>query len=134
MYICEHFKIYELVPKEFEHVPDSKLWLLFDDRALKTLDMLRKEFGPVTINNWKVGGLLSQRGFRTANVGAVFSQHRFGRAFDCNFKNVSVEEVRQQCKLNQKKCFKYITAIEDDVSWFHFDVRNNDGVLLIFNP
>ena len=135
MYKCKHFEIYELVPKELSRFPESKLWLLFDDRALKTLDMLRDEFGTITVNDWAFDGKLTQCGFRTNdNLGAKFSQHRYGRAFDCHFQNASVEEVRKLCKEKVFKCFEHITAIEDGVSWFHFDVRNHDGDLLIFNP
>lgn len=134
MYKCQYFNIYELVPKDFEPVLENKLWLLFDNRALITLDELRRKFGPVIVNNWKEEGPLSQCGFRTASgIGAAFSQHRYGRAFDCHFKNVTAEEVRQLCKQGQYNCFYHITAIEDKVSWFHFDIRNNSGPLLVFN-
>jgi hypothetical protein len=135
MYKCEYFKIYELVPKAYyEGYPEYKLWWLFDDRALMTLDLLRKQYGKIVANDWYFGGIYQERGIRPEDsiTGALFSQHKYGRAFDLKFKDIPVGVVRQDCIAKRYDCFKYITAIEIEVSWFHFDTRNNTGDLITF--
>lgn len=135
MYRCKFFKIYELVPKMYhETYPENKLWLLFDNRVLLTLDLLREQYGKVVVNDWYFGGEFQLRGFRPADttVGVQFSQHKFGRAFDCKFIDTPVGVVRQDCIDKRYECFKYITAIETGIPWFHFDTRNNDGKLITF--
>jgi hypothetical protein len=134
---CVHFKIYELVSQlYYEGYPEYKLWWLFDDRALITLDLLRTQYGKMTVNDWKFGGQYQFRGFRPSgsSVGSEFSQHKFGRAFDVKFGDVPVGVVRQDCIDRRFDCFKHIKAIELNVSWFHFDCRNYEGELLTFVP
>lgn len=115
--------------KEYE-----KYWLiLMDDRILITADKVREYYGvPVTVNNWYWGGNLKNRGFRALNttVGAKLSQHKFGRAFDFDVKNVPAEQVRNDIR---KGKFPLITCIEKDVSWVHADVRNVKRLLEV-NP
>lgn len=115
--------------KEYE-----QYWLiLMDDRILITADEIREYYGvPVTINNWYWGGNFKNRGFREMNtsVGAKLSQHKFGRAFDFDVKNVPAEQVRNDIR---KGKFPLITCIEKDVSWVHADVRNVNRLLEV-NP
>ena len=134
---CRHFKIWELVPQNYyEGYSEYKLWWLFDDRALLTLDMLRDQYGEMIINNWRSGGQYQYRGFRPANstTGSEFSQHKYGRAFDIKFLDIPVGVVQQDCIDKKYDCFKYITAIELNTSWLHFDCRNYEGDLLTFVP
>ena len=137
MYRCKYFQLEELLPKYlYEKLEtENKLniaWILLDERVLKTLDLLRENFGPITVNDWKWGGSNHYRGFRSADcqVGATYSQHKFGRACDCIFKNVTTDEVRNRIIANPSN-FPYIRGIELDVSWLHFDVRNS-GELVVF--
>lgn len=137
MYIPKYFTIKELVPEEMVELPERILWGLFDDRMLYTADKLREQFGPAEANNWSYvaedtpeKAINHYRGFRPFDVtiGAKYSQHRFGRALDLTFKNVAAEEVRQYIiaakkAAHPKDCAKYITAIELNVDWLHFDVR-----------
>jgi hypothetical protein len=54
-----------------------------------------------------------------------YSQHTFGRAFDCIFDGVTAEEVRRDILNNPSDyAFVSITAIELGTSWLHFDTRN----------
>jgi len=142
MYKSEHFELYELLPEYFYGVHKHKgdtLWLMFDDRVLWTADQLWKLYGPTVIaNDWYWGGKNRYRGWRPWNceIGADLSQHKFGRALDQKFKYVTAKEVRQDIKNDPwKDEFKYITCIEDNTNWLHFDVRNwlkeQHGLLII---
>ncbi|EMB9233725.1 hypothetical protein U9608_001221 [Vibrio alginolyticus] len=113
----------------------EKCWTLFDDRLLRTLDALRKRFGPCTINNWSWGGSFNQSGLRDVSFyGSVpkfeasRSQHKFGRAADCKFRDYSASEVRKYVLENPDE-FPFITFLEVGINWFHFDVRNGDNIV-----
>jgi hypothetical protein len=65
--------------------------------------------------------------------GTEYSQHRFGRAADCIFADVTAEQVRQDVLDNpDDEDFKYITSIELGVDWFHFDVRNCNRIMTYY--
>lgn len=143
-YRPKYFVIGELVPPETYAVLGDNSWFVLDPRAVITLDQLREEFGPCLVNNWFLKPdhtdrqgvpLYSYRGFRpsTYTGGAPLSQHRFGRAFDCTFKQPA-EEVRQAIMKDPEK-FPFLTALEADTIWVHFDVRDHgeDGIK-IFKP
>ena len=128
MYIPRHFKWYELMPSE-EYKP---YWLiLMDERLLMTLDAIREHYKrPVIVNNWMQGGSFRNRGFRpmTGDVGAKYSQHRFGRAVDFDVLGIPAEQVRNDIRSG---LFPEITCIEANVSWVHIDVRNTKRLLEI---
>jgi len=127
IYKCEHFIIEELVPPKVYDDRGHKAWELMDERMLITLDNLRDRYGSMTINNWKWGGDRQWSGLRTPDSPyySPYSQHTFGRAADCIFKDVTAEEVRQDILNNRDHDdFELIESIELDVSWLHFDVRN----------
>lgn len=119
-------------------------WWLLDVRLLKTLDDLRERYGMVIVNTWhspllqKHYGYRDQSGFRNRHHYASVpdylkshSQHKYGRAADCKFgdKSVSAAQVRKDI-LDNPDWFPLITAIEDGVSWLHFDVRNVEPVMV----
>jgi len=153
---CIHYKIEELVPKEvFSALNEQQAWALFDPNALWTLDQIWEYFNaiePVSIvvNNWLWNGSLSECGFRNkySNTGAVYSQHRCGRAFDLHFQKkdqifqshpkFTPDFVRKTIILNQNlQEFQFITVLEKDTkTWVHADTRNIDrsnGIVLV-NP
>ena len=130
---------------------DNSIWRLMDERILKTLDLLRMDYGPVIVNDYKWGGQNQYRGYRPAieliahsesmidgkfipKFSSFTSQHCHGRAIDCKFKYHEAEYIRYQIKNDQSFItFSHITAVEKDVSWLHFDVRpwnkTNLGIL-----
>jgi hypothetical protein len=126
MYRCKHFKIEELVPRHVHEDRGNKAWYLLDTRSLQTLDALRDQFGSLTVNNWCWGGNRQWSGLRTeaSPYGSQYSQHRFGRAFDCISATVTAETMRQYIMSHPEE-FPLITAIEVGVSWLHFDVRGS---------
>ncbi len=137
--MIDHFVIQELVPKHVFLKRGAKAWQLLDWRALKTLEWLRDHLGPCTVNNWHQGGNYSQSGLRTykfysgintpdyichCDISQSLSQHKFGRAFDCKFKNHTAEEVRDYIKNNWPLFgLRWAITLEDDVDWLHFDCR-----------
>lgn len=130
MYVCKHFIIEELVPPHVYAERGEKAWELFDDRALITLDALRDKFGSITVNNWKWGGNRKWSGLRTPESPyySPYSQHTFGRAFDCIFNKINTEDARHKVLKDRAELFPYITGVELKVSWFHFDCRNHTPV------
>jgi hypothetical protein len=139
-YIPKYFKIEELTPPDICNPNDVNQWFLFDDRILWTADQLRKRYGTLVLNTWKWGGTHTFRGFRSwaCQVGSRNSQHKLGRALDIiPTAEVTVEEIRNEIIANPtREEFKFITAIESDVSWLHIDCRNYDKArngLLIFS-
>lgn len=136
-YQCKHFEIEELVPEEVYNIFRERSWQFFNIVALKSLDGIRDFFdSPVTVNNWKYGGKFSYRGLRqrSCDVGAEYSQHRFGNAFDCDIKGVTAEEARDVIKAHRNDYrFQGITCLEEDVNWLHFDCRNvTDRIKLVY--
>ena len=136
-YRCEFFSIEELVDGAVYDRFGNAAWMFFNPAALKSIDGIRKHFGkPVTINNWKRGGAFSQRGLRSNTaVGAQFSQHKFGNAFDLDVLGMSAEEVRTEILANpDHEDFKLINCVEAGVNWVHLDCRNIDNRILIVRP
>ncbi len=134
MYQPKHFTVQELVPQSIYEQRKEKAIELIDERVLVTLDQLRETFGPCTVNDWCFGGDYSQSGLRTpeAKEYSPTSQHTFGRAMDCKFKEYEAQEVRRHIVEN-RIIFPYITFMEEGISWLHFDVRNCQRIVL-WNP
>lgn len=133
MYHPSFFIPEELVPRDIynQYAKDNsnKLYLIFDDRILRTADLLRQRYGKLVCNTWKWGGRNHYRGFRIFSswVGSPLSQHKFGRALDLVPVDVTAEEIRQDIIANpHREDYKYIKAIERDVDWLHIDCRNNN--------
>ena len=136
-YVPKHFKFYELVPHEIYLEFGEGSRFLFDDRILRTADQIREFFNkPVVCNNWYWGGRKNFRGFRPADctIGALFSQHKFGRALDLTINGVTSVQARDII-MNHQAQFPYITRIEDNVPWLHIDCANvhHNGIHL-FQP
>jgi hypothetical protein len=136
MYKCEHFVIQELVPQHVYEDRGWRAWELLDDRALLTLDLLRKEFGATIVNNWHTGGDRGWSGLRTSlsPYGTQYSQHRLGQAFDCIFPHRASEDVREHVLAHPEE-FPFIRELELGISWFHFSVGNRrGGGIFTYNP
>jgi len=126
MYKCKYFSIQELVDPETYRIFGQRAWMFFDESALIAIDQLRGEFGPATINDWKWGGNYKWSGLRTKNctIGAEYSLHRFGKAFDLKFQNFTAKEVRAHIKKKPDYWECYISRIENKVNWLHIDCAN----------
>jgi len=138
VYVPQHFKIQELVdPLTFKDRGDKSLELL-EPKLLWTIDQMREKFGSITINSWLWGGQYKYSGFRPkhTSVGATYSQHRLGRAFDLKFKNHTADEIRAYIKVHSNDdIFKYITCIENNTpTWVHIDCRPISDKIRWINP
>lgn len=131
-YRCKHFAIHELVPPQVYRDRGDAAWQLLDERLLRTLDALRERYGQMFVNNYEFGGEREWSGLRTADSPyySPYSQHSFGRAADCLFSQVTVDQVRNEIMANPSASdFILIGSVELGVSWLHFDVRNCDRIM-----
>ncbi len=131
-YEPKYFRPEEFVPPEVFKQLGEKSLLVMDYRILKTADTLRDTFGKITINNWVFGGQRRYSGFRHATcvIGAVWSQHRFGRGIDALTEKCTPDEARKEI-LAHPDHFPYITVMEDKVEWLHVDCRAIAGSNII---
>lgn len=135
---CTHFIIQELVDRATFEKFGEQAWMLFNPIALEALDDLRRFFNaPVIVNNWHEGGQFQYRGFRprSCSIGAEYSQHRFGNAFDCDIQGVTAQEARKKILENQDNLLLFqITRLEDKVNWVHMDCANIDDRIKVIQP
>lgn len=133
----KYFKIYEFVPPAVYRVRGEKSAELIDDRLLLTADALRGRYGPAVINDWYWGGTSWASGDIRFYSGirpphslyySEYSQHSFGRAMDMLFRDVTVDEVREDI-IAAPGLFPHIHGIELEVHWLHVDCRNYSGLL-----
>lgn len=128
--LADHLYLDEYIPKDlylrWEKKPHILIGLL-DKRLITADQMLRDEFGKVTINNWWAGGDRQWSGLRTPDSPyySPTSQHSFGRASDKLFGSIPANEIRAYIQANWARLG--ITCIEEDVGWVHSDVRWNMG-------
>jgi hypothetical protein len=138
-YRPKSFELYELVPPEIFHGLGERGWELLDARALLALQAIRDRFGAIVVNNWQAGGSFSESGLRTAAslTGAKYSQHRYGRAFDCKCESATPAEIAAYILAHPEE-FPQLTCLENPkatVTWLHIDTRNHqrEGVWIV-NP
>lgn len=130
MYKCKYFKIKELVNPAMLSIPENILWMMFDDRVLRTADQIREWYGPCTVNT----SALENCGLRSFSAGgAEFSQHKFGRALDIHIlaieksaKLVKDDEQRKKYKVEQynairQDLMKKLEGVnfENNIGWLH---------------
>lgn len=145
-YIPQHFSIEELLPPptflpvqfrtEFYRQPQA-MFRLFDYRVLVTLDRLRKQYGPCTVNNWHLFDASAWKnlsvhmfrfsGWRPADCedGALLSEHKFLRAMDCKFRHVTPNEIWDEMIADTNAPqFEFVQRVEafSGMTWFHFDL------------
>lgn len=138
----KYFDIREFVPKQiWTKFGDKSIWFV-DERTIAIALAYREHFGvPIIINNWHTGGEYMYRGYRPprVNLGAEYSQHKFGRAFDCSTSSISASDMLKEVQANWTK-FKALglTTIENPKftpGWLHSDCRPKiQESLLIVNP
>lgn len=162
MNIRPNFDVREFVPpRVWNQFGRASRWFL-DPRMLDLAQFYRDYFdAPVRVNDWHFGGAdsasrsdsdqssshtqyegdFTERGFRLpdSNVGARLSQHKFGRAFDCNVRGLTPDEVRSRIMDNEALFMaEGLTTLESGdiaTTWVHSDVRTTDqNSIMIVTP
>ena len=131
----KHFNTEELVSEQVFDVIGDDAIKLFDPKALETLEAIREILDvPLICNNWKSGGTRDDCGYRDklCTIGASKSAHKEGKAFDLISTKMTAQEMRDIITKNQDK-LPYNIRIEDNISWLHFDTRDCNVKIYLFN-
>ena len=143
--ISPNFQFHELFSSRIcTSYSESFLLKLLDRRLIEILEELRSDFGaPITVNNWYYGGNLQYRGFRpmSTSVGALYSQHKFGRAIDFSLEHLTPAEIHDHI-LQNRNARKFmelgLTRLESHAytpTWVHFDLAFTGlDEIYVFNP
>ena len=139
IYRPRYFGLEELVAPEIFKARGERAWELLDVYALVTLDQLRERFGKMTVNDWHWGGKFKYSGMRpfVGGVGAEYSMHRFGRAFDIKPKETTPQEIHASILADQAAFphLRVLEAIKATPTWIHFDTRNHTrATIWVVNP
>jgi len=135
--ILKFFDVQELVCRHVYNTFGLSALNFLDEKLLETLLFVRENIGkPIYVNNWQIGGNLSQRGLRCnlcdlvkskTNANSIYvSAHVLGKAVDFDVKGMKAEEVRQWLLTNENR-LPHPIRLEKGVSWVHMDVRTFDG-------
>lgn len=146
----QQFSLQELMPPDIIARRGKNAAYILNPLVLVTLQQLRNKFGTIIANSPSKG--MTQRTVRTLQFfinqekpkggnwkerahelyAASDSMHKYGGAMDLNFANHSSEEVRQYLIAHPDE-FPFVHFLETDISWFHFDVRNQPN-LTVWSP
>ena len=137
--IPEHFKDTELLNSEVLKRWGSGGKRLLCPLLLISLEQIRNRFGRMVVLN----SGLQQRTLRTpryfierakGNVAAgnqayadSYSMHKYGKAIDATMLDTPLAKVHEYI-FNHPDEFPFIHFIETDVTWLHFDVRNQPDI------
>ena len=129
------FKIQELVDKAtYEKWGDKSIWFL-DPVMLNLIQYFRNTFGPITINNWHIGGDRQWSGLRTPRSPYYkqWSQHSFGRAADMLFSDVTPSEIDKYILDNEYDMKRMgLGGVELGKTWNHIDSRLTDKLIKFY--
>lgn len=143
-YRPQFFALYELVCPEVYNKFGDTAWMFLDDKAVITLDWIRRTLGKsITVNNWYDGGHFDQRGLRCIQCKIVYdkgvqgqvylSAHIMGRAFDFDVEGMQSDEVRVWIAANKIK-LPYNIRLEQEVNWIHLDTYDTGNKITFFKP
>lgn len=128
MKVSNNFYLQEFIdPLTWQNRGEKSIELI-DFSLISIAQALRDHFNAsVTVNNWHAGGQYKESGLRNffTKTGALYSQHKFGRAIDCKVAGYDPEEIRQHILANQDTWMALgLTTIEKGTpSWVHIDTR-----------
>lgn len=136
-----YFQVWELVPKDTYLKYGGNSFMFFNPNALRMIDDLREFLDvPLIINNWKEGGTYEFSGLRpkSCSVGAEYSQHRLGQAFDVKPLRMPIGDAFKRIIDNiTDERLKYISTIEDiefTPTWLHVACPNIPDRIRIVKP
>lgn len=135
----KYFRLQEIIDRSSYMKWGVKGWILFNPHALEALDGLREFFNtPITVNTWwdnEAGGM-QYRGYRPEDcpIGAKYSEHKNGNAFDCTIKGYTAEDARRIILENtDNPLLARIMRLEADTSWLHFDCKEVKNRIYVFH-
>lgn len=142
IYKPANFPIKELVDKATFDRLGERAYMLFRPEALRMLQGVREFLGvPCVVNDWDKGGQYSQSGFRpsSSTVGAPYSAHRLGCAFDLKPKGMTIAaawaKIQGAPNDPRVKLIRRVENIEKTPTWLHIDTYEHDGAgILVVNP
>lgn len=134
--IKKYFDIRELVCPHVYERDGEGAWIYFDPRLLETLLAIRERINrPIFVNNWDMGGNLSQRGLRCnccalvkekTNLEKVYmTAHSQGMGVDFNVQGMTTDEVHLWLTSNAKHLPHPIRVEINTTTWIHIDVRSD---------
>lgn len=142
--VKKYFGLHELVSEKVFKRYGEQAWQFFDPRLLEVLIWLREGIGvPLTCNNWQIGGMYQESGFRAnmdsevkskTDKGVLYcSAHSRGMGIDLRDvkKRYSAEEMRNWIRKHYDEC-PYPIRMESGVTWLHVDVCNLGDTLIEF--
>lgn len=134
--IKKYFGIKELVCPDVHKKFGEMAWVFLDPRMLAVMLYIREGIGrPMWVNNWAVGGKLTQRGLRCnlcqlvkekAKAGQLYmSAHQEGMGWDFNIEGMTPAQVRRWIVEHQAGLPYPIRMEEGTPTWVHVDVRHD---------
>jgi hypothetical protein len=128
--LTDDFIVQEFVPKEVYDVFGLKSAWFIDIRIVYICQFLRDYIcKQLTVNDWYFGGNYNNSGFRKSDttIGAVMSQHKYGRAVDIKIEGLTPQEieftvVNQWIEL-RRLGLSTMEKIDKTPTWVHLDVR-----------
>lgn len=126
--ISNNYYACELLPPEAFELDEKAFFRLITPWLRIVPQRFREHIGkPVYVNNWWDGGGNKYGGWRPMDcvIGAKFSMHKFGVAFDPKVEGITPPEVLSWFK-SHSTFFPEITTYErvlDTPTWNHFDGR-----------
>jgi hypothetical protein len=147
--ITDNFYLDEFIPPEIYSVRGASSIELLDIRIIAGVQFIREKaeakYGSgvsFTVNNWFNKGTRHESGLRLPNTrtGAKWSQHKYGRAVDIVPKGLSVAQLFEIVKENERYLLDsgFITTVENIAftkTWLHVDCRYTGlDSLRIVNP
>jgi hypothetical protein len=142
-----NFRIEEFFPKRvLDRFHPTRALQFLDKRVLDIAQFYRLYWGvPIFVNTYAIASQdtnFHNRGFRfpTSTVGAEFSQHKFGRAFDSSSSRITPQRMYRDILDNPEEFLKVgLTCLEDirdTPTWLHSDCRwtQDPNNILIVRP
>ena len=146
----KNFALTEILPPVVIEKYGEQGLMLLNPLACITLQQLRNRFGRMRCNS-KVHGF-EQRALRTVDYyldnadktiegwelkahkayANYWGAHKSGSGFDVDFFDTDKDDVIDYILANVDE-FPFLTFIEVDINWFHFDTRNQ-SVLHVWSP
>lgn len=138
--LSDDFIIQEFVPREVFEIFGTKSSWFIDIRIVHVCQYLRDlTQKSLTVNNWYWDGSYNNSGFRKADasIGAIMSQHKYGRAADIKIEGLDPKEIEQIVYDNwielRRLGLSTIEKVSSTPTWMHLDVRHTGmgGIFIV---